>query len=135
MIKILVLIILLLCYYGSTYSRSDENQTLKKKLSLNNEPQFNVRHLNKPFKINKLNLVWSKAKQVNISYMFICMQFWLFRKIIMFFATEVFRTRIKVVTFRITDSRRRWTRNEGVQNKKFRQVWGNGIYREKKTLR
>ncbi|XP_016665107.2 uncharacterized protein LOC103311835 [Acyrthosiphon pisum] len=58
-----VLIILLLCYYVNAYSRSDENETLKKKLSLNNEPEFNVRQLNKPFKINKLNLVWSKAKQ------------------------------------------------------------------------
>lgn len=62
-----VLIILLLCYYVSAYSRSDENETLKKKLSLNNEPEFNVRQLNKPFKINKLNLVWSKAKQVTLN--------------------------------------------------------------------
>jgi len=59
-----VLIILLLCYYVNAYSRSDENEALKKKLSLNNEPEFNVGQLNKPFKINKLNLVWSKAKQV-----------------------------------------------------------------------
>jgi len=59
-----VFIILLLCYYVNAYSRSDENETLKKKLSLNNEPEFNVRQLNKPFKINKLNLVWIKAKQV-----------------------------------------------------------------------
>jgi len=64
--KIIVLIILLLCYYVNAYSRSDENETLKKKLSLNNEPEFNVRQLNKPFKINKLNLIWSKAKQVTI---------------------------------------------------------------------
>lgn len=65
--KKLVLIILFMCinYYVNAYLRSDENETLKKKLSLNNEPEFNVRHLNKPFKINKLNLVWSKAKQVN----------------------------------------------------------------------
>lgn len=65
--KKLVLIILFICinYYVNAYSRSDENETLKKKLSLHNEPEFNVRHLNKPFKINKLNLVWSKAKQVN----------------------------------------------------------------------
>lgn len=88
MIKILVIIILLLCYYGSTYSRSDENQTLKKKLSLNNEPQFNVRHLNKPFKINKLNLIWSKAKQVNISYTIIYVSFWPFRKIVVFFCNR-----------------------------------------------
>lgn len=65
--KIIFLFILLLCYYANAYSRSDENETLKKKLSLNNEPEFDVRHLNKPFKINKLNLVWSKAKQVNLS--------------------------------------------------------------------
>jgi len=65
MIKSIVVIILLICYYPSTYSRSEENETLKKKLLLNNEPEFNVRYLNKPFKINKLNLVWSKAKQVN----------------------------------------------------------------------
>jgi len=56
-----------MCYYANAFSRSKENETLKKKLSLNNEPEFNVRHLNKPFKINKLNLVWSKAKQVNHS--------------------------------------------------------------------
>lgn len=62
--KIFFLIVLLYCY-ANAYSRSDENETLKKKLSLNNEPDFDVRHLNKPFKINKLNLVWSKAKQVN----------------------------------------------------------------------
>ncbi|XP_060849532.1 uncharacterized protein LOC132928701 [Rhopalosiphum padi] len=61
--KSIILIVLLLCYYVSAYSRSNENETLKKKISLNNEPEFNVRHLNKPFKINKLNLVWSKAKQ------------------------------------------------------------------------
>jgi len=68
--KRIVLIILLLCYNVNGYSRSDENETFKKKLSLNDEPEFNVRHLNKPFKINKLNLVWSKAKQVtfNIDY-------------------------------------------------------------------
>ena len=62
-----ILIILLVCYYVSAYSRSDENETLKKKRSLNNEPEFNVRQLNKPFKINKLNLVWSKAKQVTVN--------------------------------------------------------------------
>lgn len=65
MAKRLVLIILLFCYCANAYSRSEENETVKKKLSLNSEPEFNVRHLNKPFKINKLNLVWSKAKQVN----------------------------------------------------------------------
>jgi len=59
--------IILLFYYVNAYSRLTENETLRKKLSLNNEPEFNVRHLNKPFKINKLNLVWSKAKQVNHS--------------------------------------------------------------------
>lgn len=64
----IVLIILLLCYYVNSHSRNNENETLKKKaLSLNNEPEFNVRQLNKPFKINKLNLVWSKAKQVKPS--------------------------------------------------------------------
>lgn len=64
--KPIIIIAVLLCYYcTNVYSRSNENETLKKKLSLNNEPDFNVRHLNKPFKINKLNLVWSKAKQVN----------------------------------------------------------------------
>lgn len=62
--KRIVFVTLLLCYYVNAYSHPDENETLKKKLSLNNEPEFNVRHLNKPFKINKLNLVWSKAKQV-----------------------------------------------------------------------
>jgi len=65
--KRIILIVLLLSYYVSAYSRSNENETLKKKISLNDEPEFNVRHLNKPFKINKLNLVWSKAKQVTIS--------------------------------------------------------------------
>lgn len=65
--KRIFIFILLLCYYTNAYSRSDENETLKKKLSLNNEPEFDVRHLNKPFKINKLNLVWSKAKQVSFS--------------------------------------------------------------------
>lgn len=62
-----VLISLFLCYCVNAYSNPGENETLKKKLSLNNEPEFNVRHLNKPFKINKLNLVWSKAKQVGRS--------------------------------------------------------------------
>lgn len=62
-----ILIVLLLSYYVSAYSRSNENETLKKKISLNDEPEFNVRQLNKPFKINKLNLVWSKAKQVNFN--------------------------------------------------------------------
>lgn len=66
-LNVTIITILLLCYYVSAYSRSDENETLKKKLSLNNEPEFNVRHLNKPFKINKLNLVWSKAKQVSLN--------------------------------------------------------------------
>lgn len=70
--KRLVVIILLLCYYSNAYSRSNENETLKKKLSLNNEPEFNVRHLNKPFKINKLNLVWSKAKQVSFLTTIMC---------------------------------------------------------------
>lgn len=56
-----------MCFCASAYSRSNENETLKKKLSLNVEPEFNVRHLNKPFKINKLNLIWSKAKQVSLS--------------------------------------------------------------------
>jgi hypothetical protein len=65
--KSIILIVLLLCYYVNAYSRSNENETLKKKISLNNEPEFNVRHLNKPFKINKLNLVWSKAKQVTFN--------------------------------------------------------------------
>lgn len=65
MAKRIFLFIFLLCYFTNSYSRSDENETLKKKYSLNNEPEFDVRHLNKPFKINKLNLVWSKAKQVN----------------------------------------------------------------------
>lgn len=59
-----LIIIFLMYYYVNAYSRSEENETLKKKLSLSNEPDFNVRYLNKPFKINKLNLVWSKAKQV-----------------------------------------------------------------------
>lgn len=64
----IIIIFFSVCIYVNAYSRSEENETLKKKLSLNNEPEFNVRHLNKPFKINKLNLVWSKAKQViNIS--------------------------------------------------------------------
>lgn len=64
----IVLIILLLCCYVNSHSRNNENETLKKKaLSLNNEPEFNVRQLNKPFKINKLNLVWSKAKQVKLN--------------------------------------------------------------------
>lgn len=62
--RTILIIIFLMCYYVNAYSRSDENETLKKKISLNSEPEFNVRHLNKPFKINKLNLVWSKAKQV-----------------------------------------------------------------------
>lgn len=66
--KRIVLIILFLCYHVNSYSRLDENETLKKRtLSLNDEPEFNVRYLNKPFKINKLNLVWSKAKQVKLS--------------------------------------------------------------------
>lgn len=60
----IILIFLLTFYCVNAYSHPDENETLKKKLSLNDEPEFNVRHLNKPFKINKLNLVWSKAKQV-----------------------------------------------------------------------
>lgn len=78
--KKIVLIIVLLCYYVNAYSRSNENETLKKKLSLNSEPDFNVRHLNKPFKINKLNLVWSKAKQVNFLAI-MCVQFSVLYKI------------------------------------------------------
>lgn len=80
MVKIIFLCILLLCYYANAYSRSDENEILKKKLSLNNEPEFDVRHLNKPFKINKLNLVWSKAKQVNFSKSIISIFFNLLQK-------------------------------------------------------
>lgn len=65
MLKNIVIILLISYCYVNAFSRLNENETLKKKISLNDEPDFNVRHLNKPFKINKLNLVWSKAKQVN----------------------------------------------------------------------
>lgn len=58
-------VVLLVCCVVGAHSQSFGNDKPKKKLSLNSEPEFNVRHLNKPFKINKLNLVWSKAKQVN----------------------------------------------------------------------
>ncbi|XP_050536371.1 alpha-2-macroglobulin receptor-associated protein [Daktulosphaira vitifoliae] len=60
---LLLKILLLYSLFIHVNTNSVENETLKKRISLKSEPDFNVRHLNKPFKINKLNLVWSKAKQ------------------------------------------------------------------------
>ncbi|XP_050436749.1 alpha-2-macroglobulin receptor-associated protein [Adelges cooleyi] len=57
------ILLLNFCFLRMCLGSSDENETTKKRVSLKTEPDFNVRHLNKPFKINKLNLVWSKAKQ------------------------------------------------------------------------